>query len=89
MTITIEQATQETLKKLDVFSWPIWEKEPSTFPWKYDSLEICYIIEGNARITPINGNPVDIQAGDLVTFPKDLECTWFISKHIKKHYTFK
>lgn len=30
------QETLETLEKMNVNSWPIWEKEASAFPWTYD-----------------------------------------------------
>jgi hypothetical protein len=31
----------ETLDRLGVRRWPIWEKEVSTFPWRYDERETC------------------------------------------------
>jgi len=77
--------------KLDVmfvFDWAIWGKEVSEFPWTYDSNETCYILEGEATITPDGGESVLVTAGDLVTFPKGMSCTWKITKAIKKHYLF-
>lgn len=77
---------QETLDKLDIFSWPTWEKEVSEFPWSYDQPETCYIVEGQVTVTPEGGQPVTIKQGDLVNFPQGLSCTWKITKPIKKHY---
>jgi len=78
--------------KLDVMavdSWPIWEKEESTFDWTYDQTEVCYILEGDVTVTPQGGSPVHIEAGDLVTFPAGMKCVWDIHSAIRKHYLFK
>lgn len=75
--------------KLDVMhveDWETWEKDVSKFPWSYDQTETCYIIAGEAVITPDDGEPVTIQEGDLVTFLAGLTCTWEIQKPIRKHY---
>ncbi|MBD3238785.1 MAG: DUF861 domain-containing protein [Candidatus Moranbacteria bacterium] len=89
MTIQITQPEQSDLKAMRVFDWPIWEKGVSEFPWSYDDRETCYIIQGQARVVPDSGaNPVTIKAGDLVIFPKGLQCRWQIIQPIKKHYQF-
>ena len=88
-TITIEHnVTPAKLDVLYVDDWPIWEKEVSEFDWEYDSSETCYIVEGKAIITPETGEPVTIEAGDLVTFPKGMKCVWNIIEPIEKHYKF-
>ena len=79
---------EENLKKQGVFSWPIWTKEASQFPWTYDDKETCFILEGNVIVTPEVGKPVEISKGDLVTFPKGMSCKWNIRKDIRKHYKF-
>ena len=76
------------LSELDVFSWPIWEKDISEFPWHYDLPETCYVLEGEVAVTPEGGNPVDIVAGDLVTFPAGMDCIWKVTRRLRKHYTF-
>ena len=80
---------KDKLEELGVNHWPVWEKEISEFPWQYETTEVCYILEGEVTVTPENGQPVTIQPGDLVTFPKGMSCTWKISKSIRKHYHFK
>ncbi len=67
-------------------NWPIWECEPSSFSWQYDEKEICFILEGKATIETLKNNIYIIKAGDLVTFPKGLSCSWEINKSIRKHY---
>ncbi len=76
------------LQQLDVSSWPIWEKEISTFPWHYDERETCYLLEGDVVVTPDGGEPVAFGQGDLVTFPAGLTCTWEIRQPVRKHYRF-
>ena len=86
--IKIEKPSQEKLDSMGVSSWGIWEKEESTFDWYYDETETCYILEGEARVEPSEGEPVEFGPGDLVRFPKGMKCVWKISKPIRKHYSF-
>jgi uncharacterized cupin superfamily protein len=78
----------ELLEQLGVFAWPIWSKDVSTFPWTYDSEETCYLLEGDVTVTPRGGEPIRLQAGDLVTFPAGMSCTWQIRQAVRKHYVF-
>lgn len=78
----------ELLENLGVFTWPVWVKEASTFPWTYDSEETCYLLEGDVVVTPRDGDPVHIGVGDLVTFPAGMSCTWEVREMVRKHYTF-
>jgi uncharacterized cupin superfamily protein len=87
--ITIEHnVSPAKLDAMHVDSWPIWEKEVSTFDWHYDQEETCYIIEGEAVIIPKTGASITIVRGDLVRFPAGLDCTWQIVEAIEKHYVF-
>jgi len=78
----------QLLEELGVYTWPIWTKEVSTFPWSYDSEETCYVLEGDVVVMPDDGVPVHISAGDLVTFPAGMSCTWEVRQVIRKHYRF-
>lgn len=86
--IKIEKLTDEQIEGLGVRSWPIWEKEASTFPWHYDQTERCLILEGEVQVDPENGDPVQFKAGDFVTFPNGMDCTWTIREAVRKHYMF-
>lgn len=77
---------REKLEAMGVFDWPIWEKEASTFPWAYYEEETSYIVSGKAVVTPEGGAPIELQAGDLVTFGADLRCMWHITEPLRKHY---
>jgi uncharacterized cupin superfamily protein len=74
-------------EKEEAESWPIWEKEKSTFPWQYDEKETCLILEGRATVKCPEGT-VEFSSGDYVIFPEGLKCTWDIKEKIKKHYKF-
>lgn len=88
-TIQIErQPSPERLEQLGVFSWPIWTKDVSEFPWTYGEQETCYLLEGNVIVTPDGEEPVRIQKGDLVTFPSGMSCTWKIVEDVRKHFVF-
>lgn len=68
-------------------SWPIWTCQPSSFDWAYTEKETCLILEGEVTVTD-SSDSVSFGPGDLVVFPKDLECTWNVKKAVKKHYNF-
>ncbi|GAB4275822.1 MAG: cupin domain-containing protein [Candidatus Rifleibacteriota bacterium] len=86
--IKISRPTEADLDKMGIKSWPIWEKEISKFPWHYDQKETCYILEGDIKVTPENGEPVTIKPGDLVEFPAGMSCEWEIFSPVRKHYKF-
>ena len=88
MKIKVEKPSKELLESLGALSWPIWEKEVSSFPWHYGEREICYLLEGKVRVEPEGGEAVEFGAGDLVTFPAGLGCKWIISEKVRKHYYF-
>jgi len=84
----VHNPPKEELEKMGVFNWPIWTKEVSEFPWTYDMEETCYFIEGRVIVTPDGGEPVEVGAGDLVTFPRGMSCTWKVIEPVRKHYNF-
>jgi uncharacterized cupin superfamily protein len=89
MRIEVQRNPPESLlAQLKVKTWPIWTKEASQFPWTYDEAETCYLLEGEVVVTPDGGAPVSFGAGDLVTFPSGMSCTWNIRKAVRKHYRF-
>ncbi len=85
MEVAVEKPTPETLRSLGVDGWEIWECGPGAFDWSYDSPEICYILEGRARVRTPEGT-VEFGAGDLVRFPGKLACTWTVVEKVRKRY---
>jgi hypothetical protein len=81
-------------KEIEKFmkDWDFWQCDPSTFDWEYFNTETCYIIEGQVTVRTESDEEnieIDIEAGDLVTFPKGLKCVWDVKKPIRKVYTFE
>lgn len=83
--VSVEEPTKDTISRLEVDSWPIWEKEPSTFDWHYDAEEVCYFLEGKVIVRTPEGE-VAMGKGNLVTFPAGLDCTWEVQEKVRKHY---
>lgn len=85
MKITVRKPTEGEIKEAS--SWPIWEKEASSFPWSYGERETCLIIEGEVTVKA-GEEEVSFGGGDYVIFPEGLSCTWNIKKAVRKHYRF-
>ncbi len=89
MDIEIRKTDEEELKKREITSWPIWEKDVSRFDWYYNDTEECYLLEGKVEVETKDGKKVEFSKGDFVTFPKGLSCTWNIKEPVRKHYNFR
>ncbi len=89
MEITVDKnPDKKKLESMGIKKWSIWEETVSEFPWYYQEAEKCYILEGKVIVTPDGGSPIEIEAGDLVTFPQGMSCNWKILKDVRKHYKF-
>jgi len=86
--IIIEKPDEKKLEELNVNSWSTWEKEVSRFEWSYLEKETCFILEGSAKVQPVEGEGVSFGAGDLVVFPAGMKCTWEITCPVRKRYKF-
>ena len=83
---TKKKPSADEIKKAK--TWPVWEKEGSTFDWHYDSEETFYVLDGDVTVT-WEGGEISFGKGDLVTFPDGLDCTWHVKKKVREHYQFK
>lgn len=88
MAIKVEKPSRKHLEKMGVMDWPTWEAQPSTFPWSYNSTEVCYFVEGKV-VVKTEDEQVEMGKGDLVTFPQGLNCEWTIIEKVRKHYKFQ
>ncbi len=86
-TVKVEKLSEMQISERGIRSWPVWEKEPSRFPWVYDGEEQCFILEGEVVIETKKGNFI-LKPGDFVVFEKGLTCVWDIRSSVKKHYHF-
>lgn len=83
--VVVKEPTEEEANTCK--SWPIWRSEPSTFEWTYTQKETCLLIEG--KVTVSDGqDSVSFAKGDMVIFPKELECTWNVHEAVTKYYNF-
>jgi len=87
MQIEVRKPTKEEVDRIKAENWGIWTKEVSEFPWYYDEPETCLLIEGEVTVTH-KGGAAKFGKGDLVVFPQGLECTWKITKPVRKYYKF-
>lgn len=85
--IILEKPTEEKLAALGVANWSTWECEVSAFDWEYADEEMAYVLEGKVTVRTAS-EEVSIQKGDLVTFPKGLQCHWTVIEPIRKVYRF-
>lgn len=85
--IIIKKPSQQELDTLNIKSWNPWSCNVSKFDWEYSEEEVCYLFEGQVVVETAT-EKVEINAGDLVTFPKGLKCNWDIKKQIRKVYKF-
>ena len=46
------------------------------------------MLEGEILVTPAEGEPVVIKAGDLVAFHAGLDSQWEVVKPLRKHYSY-
>jgi uncharacterized protein len=85
----ISNPEKDFLEKKGVFTWGTWGCGVSKFPWTYDSSESCYLLKGQVTVTPTDGrHPATFGAGDFVTFPSGMSCTWDVSEAVQKHFMF-
>jgi len=85
--IQFEEVTEEKLRELNVDSWSSWGCDVSTFDWEYSDDEQAYVLEGRVIVKTDVGD-VEVKKGDLVTFPRGMQCTWQVLEPIRKVYRF-
>lgn len=68
---------------------PTWSCGVGVFDWHYEQSEVCLLTEGHVQVTVQGGETVSFAAGDLVTFPQGLMCTWDVRAPVRKHFRFE
>jgi uncharacterized cupin superfamily protein len=87
MDIIVKTPSNEELNQIDFSKWGTWECGVSVFPWTYDTKETCYILDGHV-VVDTDTQKVEFKKGDLVVFPKGLNCKWNVLKPVRKYYIF-
>ncbi len=60
----------------------------STAEWTPPQRETVHIIEGSVRIEIRGGATLELQAGDIASFPAGLEMVWHITPPFKEFWVF-
>jgi uncharacterized cupin superfamily protein len=82
MLIKVEALSREEQRARGVDTWPARRHERHRIPVQYQEETVCFVAEGSARIETEDGN-VEIEPGDLVTFPEGLDCTWHLREPLQ------
>jgi uncharacterized cupin superfamily protein len=65
----------------------VWEATPGRFTATREGYhEICQILSGRATVTPTDGVPVDIGAGDTLVTPAGWTGVWEVHETLRKTY---
>lgn len=86
--VRVEKPSKERLEELGVDRWSSWECDVKKFDWEYDEDETFYVLEGKVKVNTDDGEEVEFEKGDLVTFPQGVKCTWDVKERIRKVYKF-
>ncbi len=86
-TIEKEQPSMDRLEALGVLCWDVATEAVATIRKTYERAMIVYVLQGEATIETPSGQ-VAIEAGDLVTLPLGLQCTWNVTRPMGTHFSY-
>ena len=64
----------------------LWRCEPMTFEYKFPGDEIFQVLQGNLLVAIHDGEKVELQEGDIISFNKGLKSTWTVKNSFKKFF---
>jgi len=64
----------------------VWECTPGKFTREIMQAELTTFLTGRAIFHPEEGDPVEIEAGDVLFFPENTRGTWEILETVRKAY---
>ncbi len=64
----------------------IWESTPGKWSIDYSENELCYLIEGKARLTDAEGHAETFAAGSAFIIPAGFKGSWETLEKLKKYY---
>lgn len=62
----------------------IWECAAGPSYWKLDTHELVHILAGRLTITPDEGTPFTLAAGDVAFFPRGWSGSWLLHETVRK-----
>ncbi|CAL1129088.1 unnamed protein product [Cladocopium goreaui] len=80
--ITVErQISKARQEELGTTSWASWDTDTeltATWPVTYADPETVFVLEGSATVGPEGGSTVELQPGDLASFPPGQTFIWTV-----------
>ena len=67
----------------------VWDCTAGRFSWDYAWDEFVMILDGEVTVTPEDGEPFTLSAGDFCHFPVGLKAVWRIDRYIKKTFSLR
>ena len=67
----------------------VWECTPGVWDVDYADWEYCHFLEGRCVLTPEQGAPVELAAGDVFIVEPGFKGTWEVVETVRKYYVFK
>jgi uncharacterized cupin superfamily protein len=64
----------------------IWQCTPGPSHWTLETNEVIHLVAGRMTVTPDDGDPLDLAAGDMAVFPLGWSGTWDIHETVRKVY---
>jgi uncharacterized cupin superfamily protein len=63
-----------------------WRAEPMTINYTFEGDETFQVMRGRVRIEPEGGQPAELSAGDVASFPKGLKAVWRVQEPFQKFF---
>ena len=64
----------------------LWRCEPMTFEYEFPGDEIFHVLEGSLLVELHEGDRIQLEKGDIISFKKGLKSTWTIQASFKKFF---
>ena len=82
----VAQTRAYAVERTDQVETGIWECTPGRFRRQVEQAEYSYIVSGDGRFTPDEGQAVEFRAGDALYFAAATQGTWDIRQTVRKTY---
>ncbi|GAB7406596.1 cupin domain-containing protein [Enterobacter hormaechei] len=82
----VAQTRAYAVERTDQVETGIWECTPGRFRRQVEQAEYSYIVSGEGRFTPDEGQAVEFRAGDALYFAAATQGTWDIRQTVRKTY---
>ena len=82
----VAQTRAYAVERTDQVETGIWECTPGRFRRQVEHAEYSYIVSGEGRFTPDEGQAVEFRAGDALYFAAATQGTWDIRQTVRKTY---